>query len=473
MIANLRGHVDRVDKMIISGWALSLDDPEIRPEIDIVQSGEVVLTVRPAFPFPGLRKALSLEPSKAPPIYSWRLWLPLSNGLKADLPFSVVFRQNAVALTLGKDICIPSRDRLDHEALSDLEGSPFMFPSYKASESAIEVGLHIVKPSGLKTLRLVAGPIVVDKGNMDRWGQEADPKVESNILSLTISHDDLLAHNQFCVPIRLIADGLGERLEFHNSVRTIQIPKTVADKKLAIGPFPSQENIVRVSGNTSNELQYVIGGVTTFLQLNLIASKFFGRSISSFDCVVDWGVGCARVMRHFWELGPHIGLGSVVPESVIGIDIDQLNVDWCRKHLPSHGQYRVGSFDGFELPDESVDFLYGISVMTHLSEHHQHLWLGEIRRILKPGGGAILTTHGEGVLLRQLDSIAVPFVDKFGFFDGIPDVAIGEEMAAYYRASYHSRAYIRNHWSKYLKILDFIPQANHFSQDFVVLQKAG
>src|SRR5690606_11385803 len=121
----------------------------------------------------------------------------------------------------------------------------------------------------------------------------------------------------------------------------------------------------------------------------------------------------------------------------------------------------------FDEPDASVDLLYGISVMTHLTELNQQLWLEEISRILKPGGCALLTTHGEYATYRVNDNIALPFVDRFGFFDALPDAAIGADRDTYYRATYQSRAHVRQLWGKHFEILDVIPAANSFIQDFV------
>ena len=126
---------------------------------------------------------------------------------------------------------------------------------------------------------------------------------------------------------------------------------------------------------------------------------------------------------------------------------------------------------GFRIEAETIDLIYGISVFTHLAEHEQHRWLQEIQRILQPGGIAILTIHGESVFYREHASIALPFTDKFGFFDGIADSAIGSDRDTYYRATYHSRKYIESEWSKYLDVIGFYPIANAFRQDFVVLVK--
>jgi SAM-dependent methyltransferase len=48
------------------------------------------------------------------------------------------------------------------------------------------------------------------------------------------------------------------------------------------------------------------------------------------------------------------------------------------------------------LPFEALtfDFIYGISILTHINELSHFLWIDEFRRILKPEGILFLTTQG-------------------------------------------------------------------------------
>ena len=273
----------------------------------------------------------------------------------------------------------------------------------------------------------------------------------------------------FCLPIRAQTDGMTHRHSLHESIRTVQIPKSVFASHYLIGPLPGIDNIRRVAGQ-SDQLRYIIGGTTAFMQLNSITEAFFAKSITEFPTVVDWGVGCARVMRHFWELVPQIGLGSSCRQNIIGMDIDRMNVEWCKINM-RQGEYTLISQEGFNLPNESVDFLYGISVMTHLAEYYQFRWLNEIRRVLRPRGCAVLTVHGERTYYNNPQSLALPFAEQFGFFDGIADPALGSDYDRYYRSSYHARKYIMDKWSNGFDVLDIIPASNAFLQDFVVLRR--
>jgi hypothetical protein len=92
--------------------------------------------------------------------------------------------------------------------------------------------------------------------------------------------------------------------------------------------------------------------------------------------------------------------------------------------------------------------------MTHLTEHHQLMWLDQIR-----------STTG------SLQTLFAPLVERFGFCDSIADNATGEDRSTYYRAAHHSRSYIRQASSRYFEIIDVIVKGHHFSQDYVVLRR--
>jgi SAM-dependent methyltransferase len=75
-----------------------------------------------------------------------------------------------------------------------------------------------------------------------------------------------------------------------------------------------------------------------------------------------------------------------------GVDVDEEAIRWAAGHLR-------GSFSiihpqaSLFLPSEALDVVYAVSVFTHLGEHEQDHWLREIRRVLRPGGLFLATTH--------------------------------------------------------------------------------
>jgi len=73
--------------------------------------------------------------------------------------------------------------------------------------------------------------------------------------------------------------------------------------------------------------------------------------------------------------------------NVIGLDVVQLQIDLAKVKLKQHGVWaEVLFYDGVRLPlnTHSVDALYTSDVLGHVAD--VPAWLGELARVLKPGG---------------------------------------------------------------------------------------
>jgi SAM-dependent methyltransferase len=112
-------------------------------------------------------------------------------------------------------------------------------------------------------------------------------------------------------------------------------------------------------------------------------------ALDELDSILDFGCGCGRVTRRWASL-----------RNVAGSDTSATAVDWCRSNL-AFARFEV---NGLEPPlafeDDSFDFVHALSVFTHLTEPLQHAWIAELRRVLRPRGLLLLTTHGRAYLDR-------------------------------------------------------------------------
>jgi ubiquinone/menaquinone biosynthesis C-methylase UbiE len=79
--------------------------------------------------------------------------------------------------------------------------------------------------------------------------------------------------------------------------------------------------------------------------------------------------------------------------SVIGIDISEVAVAHARQVYGVDA--RVGNAQAIALPDGSVDVVVSFETVEHLSEPEQ--FLSEIRRVLAPGGMAVISTPNKDV----------------------------------------------------------------------------
>jgi SAM-dependent methyltransferase len=213
----------------------------------------------------------------------------------------------------------------------------------------------------------------------------------------------------------------------------------------------------------SNGARFVFLGRTHHEVLRILARRY-GFPTERMERILDFGVGCGRIARHFLAHDPHIELH--------GVDIDADNVRWCTEHLRG-GQFQAGPLTP-PLPyvDRSFDFIHANSVFTHLTEEMQDRWLAEIARMLRPNGLAVITFHGETAAawarmpLKWLDQWVKSGIDSTGLNR---DLAGFIEDEKYYRNTYHTTSYIRAHWSRYVEILGFHRQLFGY-QDAVVIR---
>ena len=105
--------------------------------------------------------------------------------------------------------------------------------------------------------------------------------------------------------------------------------------------------------------------------------------------ILDWGCGPARVLRN---LPKFLDSRSI---SLYGSDYNPKTIQWCQKHFKEchFAQNHLSPPLAFE--SNFFDVIYAISVLTHLSEESHFNWINEIKRVLKPKGIFILTTHGD------------------------------------------------------------------------------
>jgi len=181
--------------------------------------------------------------------------------------------------------------------------------------------------------------------------------------------------------------------------------------------------------------------------------------------ILDFGCGAGRVAVELKKLTQSCRL--------FGCDIDAEAITWAHNNLVGTGCFEVNSATPpTAYADDFFDVAYSVSVFTHLDEQAQESWLGELARIVKPGGTVIATTHGRLALasctsseLQALRSRGIAFrVDRKGRFklDGLPD---------FYQTTFHAREYVARTWSKFFEVVDQIEGGLFEHQDLIVLRR--
>jgi ubiquinone/menaquinone biosynthesis C-methylase UbiE len=192
--------------------------------------------------------------------------------------------------------------------------------------------------------------------------------------------------------------------------------------------------------------------------------KDHGLSLQAKGAVLDWGCATGRVLRWFAREAQEIEFW--------GVDQEDASIAWAKENLSPPFNFVTGSaYPHLPFPDNKFNFIYGISVFTHL-EHFPDLWLMEMRRVMQPGGCAVFTIH---------DEYTVQYLVKQGRLPWLPadlDLAkINQHEVTIIRGdtwaqtvTFFRSDYIRREWGRYFNVVEIRPYSEGY-QSAVVLRK--
>ena len=233
-----------------------------------------------------------------------------------------------------------------------------------------------------------------------------------------------------------------------------------------------------------NHLAYWLSGLSDYLFLSDLIAEHRGGSAAAYR-VLDFGCSSGRVLRHFARQRTDLEL--------FGCDADGNSIRWLRDHLPPAALGFVNTiYPPLPLPDASVDFAYALSVFTHVDAFEES-WLLELRRVLKPGGRALLTVSTERVWPQIGDPnhfILQVLTRRRHVVAGRPDLPV--DLALFRKPmpaqrvvildaadpikclfTFHHLDYIRQRWGRIFEIERVIPKAHGEHQDAMLLRKPG
>lgn len=176
--------------------------------------------------------------------------------------------------------------------------------------------------------------------------------------------------------------------------------------------------------------------------------------------VLDFGCGCGRVLRSFGEVA-HAG-------EIWGCDIDGEAIAWNQHHLGHIGRFYANPTEPpTTFPEGGFDAVYSVSVFTHLPEDLQMAWVGELHRIMAPGGLLVPSFHGEHYW-QQDPGVAAEVSDTgFAYRTG----AVTEGLPEFYMVAYHSIDYIREKWAPWFEVIAHHPRCIDGAHDAVALRR--
>jgi SAM-dependent methyltransferase len=200
--------------------------------------------------------------------------------------------------------------------------------------------------------------------------------------------------------------------------------------------------------------------------------------------ILDFGCGWGRMARFF--------LKDVRRKDLWGVDVDPTVIEFCRQNFGPCEFHVVKPLPPVDAAAGTFDIVYAYSVFSHLSERAHLAWLEELRRILRPEGMALITTHGRQLIhfCAQLAgqashenawhaSLSRSFPDPTtalrryddGEFLHAPTGGGDFRPSTFYGETLIPREYMERVWTRYFELLEFRDDPSYLPQPLAVLRK--
>ncbi len=220
-------------------------------------------------------------------------------------------------------------------------------------------------------------------------------------------------------------------------------------------PMPPPYLVYLITGQFDVEAFYQNGVIGAACIYELLTRN--GLGINRFGRILDFGCGCGRIIRQ-WRRLEH--------PQLFGLDYNPRLVRWCRENLPFATFAVNRPQTKLDFPDGVFDFIYSISVFTHLTESDQRFWMDELTRVVKPGGYLLLTVHGT----TRLGALTVDQLERFSRGESI--VVGGRYSGRNLCATYHPMAFVQKVLCRDLRAVAFeAGGAKDANQDVFLMQK--
>jgi SAM-dependent methyltransferase len=249
-------------------------------------------------------------------------------------------------------------------------------------------------------------------------------------------------------------------------------------------PLPPRYLLGRVVGEESDEDLFCKGGLIDWrtIRRKMVAEGF---PFDGGTKVLDFGVGCGRILRYF-------GIDGAACEFV-GADVDEDAISWNRQHLDFAQFERLPFSPPTPFRDAEFAAIYAFSVFSHLPEERHLAWLQELHRISRPGAVLVITVmglHCARLVKDGLREFAHPKstamqaafslleAGEFLFFPYRRLTFAHQENQDHfdkwdlrdYGSTYVPEAYIQRRWKSWFDVVSWQAAPNGW-QDYVVLRR--
>jgi SAM-dependent methyltransferase len=117
---------------------------------------------------------------------------------------------------------------------------------------------------------------------------------------------------------------------------------------------------------------------------NALASA--GVAAGSLRAALDFGCSSGRVLRVLAAAFPDVHW--------IGCDPNADAVAWAQATFPQLEWFTSANEPPLAMADAAVELVYAISIWSHFAPQLGLRWFEEMRRVIRPGGHLLFTTHG-------------------------------------------------------------------------------
>jgi SAM-dependent methyltransferase len=200
-----------------------------------------------------------------------------------------------------------------------------------------------------------------------------------------------------------------------------------------------------------------------------------GVELDSIEQALDFGCSSGRVLRPLAAAFPSVRWH--------GCDANERAIGWAGETFSGIEFFVSHARPPLALVEAQLDLAYAISIWSHFSPERGLEWLEEMRRVIKPGGHLVLTTHG-------LESVA--HYVSHGLRSPEQSREIGDSLYRcgwWYAAEFGATgdwgvvdsdwgtAFLSPEWllaqlTPAWRVLEFAPGRNQGNQDVYVLQRA-
>lgn len=216
--------------------------------------------------------------------------------------------------------------------------------------------------------------------------------------------------------------------------------------------------------------------VPIFLQQGTRMAKVLSNNIKEYfgDVpptlkLLDFGCGVGRVL---------LPLSTMLDVQWHACDVNGNAIEYLRRAVPGCKSFVTGYEPSLPFDNNMFDCIYSISIWTHLPIALQLPWLLEIKRILRPGGLALISTSGLHVVnvrrergdsgweeIFPEDLAEAGIIYRSYSYGGLPGIDGSYGLAS------HDPAFIQRVWGQVMPVLMTRQRAIEAMQDLHMMTK--